>query len=70
MEDEYVEPRPTDVVCQRTQALRDLAASVDETADKQAKALLIKAMERLVGCMIATDAKSGVTLAYNGKPAE
>jgi len=37
-----------DVVVQRADALRDLAAQVDATKDNKAKALLIRAMERIV----------------------
>jgi len=37
-----------DVVVQRADALRDLAAQVDATKDSKAKALLIRAMERIV----------------------
>ena len=37
-----------DVLCQRTEALRYLAAQVDTTEDKKARELLIRAMERVV----------------------
>lgn len=41
-----------DILCQRTGALRGLAAQVDATKDKKAKALLIRAMERVVERLI------------------
>lgn len=37
-----------DALCQRADALRDLAAQVDDTKNSKAKALLLRAMERIV----------------------
>ena len=48
--DDFDEYKP-DVMCQRADALRDLATQVDATKDKQARALLITAMERIIATM-------------------
>ena len=70
-DDEYTGPPPSDVVCQRAQALRDLAASVDETANAQARKLLIEAMERVVGNLFNTNAKAAVrAVDFRGNPVE
>lgn len=41
-----------DVVCQRADALRDLAAQVDATRDKDAKRILLKAMDRIADFLV------------------
>lgn len=41
-----------DTVCQRADALRDLAAQVDATRDKKAREILLKAMERITDFLV------------------
>ena len=41
-----------DTVCQRADALRDLAAQVDATKDKKARDILLKAMERIADFLV------------------
>lgn len=43
---------PPDVVCQRADALRDLAVQVDNTKDKQARLILLRAMERITDFLV------------------
>jgi len=51
-DDVYDDVWRPDTVCQRADALRDLAAQVDATRDKDAKRILLKAMDRIADFLV------------------
>lgn len=63
-EDDFDDVWRPDVVCQRADALRDLAAQVDATRDKDAKRILLKAMDRITDFLV--EPKDNIVEMKNG----